>query len=195
MRQITIKYAGDCRRCGNPLEVGQAAMYEKSQGIFCLGCEPKDAEEVRQYRTLKAEARADQLIGKAERLEADASRRAAPMERMRGDTAFFTQPGRIPYRDRIFKAYDRAGELFKEARQARERAEGVMIYKTRVAGDAEKRRQAERGALDAVILKGSRVNDPVFGEGEVLGVFKKSYRIKFDRGFTYARDKSYVRPI
>jgi hypothetical protein len=170
-------------------------MYEKSMGIFCVGCEPKDTDKIRQYRTIKAERRADQLIQKAERLEADAGRRAAPMEAMRGDTAFFTQPGQIPYRDRIFKAYDRAGELFGEAREARERAEGVMRYKTRVAGDAEKRRQAEREALDVLISKGSRVHDPVGGDGEVLGVFKKSYRIKFDRGFTWARDKSYVRPI
>lgn len=195
MRQIIVKYDGECRKCGNQLAVDQGAMYEKSMGIFCVGCEPKDTEEIRQYRTMRAERRADQLIHKAERLEAEADRRAAPMERMRGDTAFFTQPGRIPFRDRIFKAYDKAGELFTEAKEARERADGVMRYKTQVAGDAEKRRQAKREALDALISKGSRVHDPVGGDGEVLGVFKKSYRIKFDRGFTWARDKSYVRPI
>ena len=66
----------------------------------------------------------------------------------------------------------------------------------RVAGDAERRREAERMALDSVLNKGSKVHDLCFGPGEIVGVYKKSYRIKFDRsGSTYARDKSYVRPL
>ena len=64
-----------------------------------------------------------------------------------------------------------------------------------MAGDAERRRQAKREALDTLINKGSRVHDFCFGDGEVIGVYKKSYRIKFDRGLTYARDKSYVKLI
>jgi predicted GNAT superfamily acetyltransferase len=170
-------------------------MYEKSMGIFCVGCEPKDVEEIRRYRTIKAEVKADRLLAKADRLDAEAERRAAPLEAMRGDTAFFTQPGRIAYRDRIFQSYDKSGELAKEAKETRERAEGIMKDKTRVAGDAERRRQAEREALDSVLGKGSRVHDFCFGDGEIVSVHKKSYRIKFDSGGTYARDKTYVRPI
>jgi len=49
--------------------------------------------------------------------------------------------------------------------------------------------------MDERISKGSRVHDFAFGDGEVIRVCKKSYRIKFDGGFTYARDKSYVAPL
>jgi hypothetical protein len=75
----------------------------------------------------------------------------------------------------------------------RDKAESLRNVK--VAGDAERRRQAEREALDRIISKGSRVHDYTFGDGTVKGVYSKSYRIEFDRGFTYARDKSYVRPL
>jgi len=195
MREIILRYGGRCARCGAELEAGQPAKYEKSQGIFCPPCEPQGPDEIRQFRTIKAEARAERLTARADRLDADATRRAAPFEAMRGDIAFFTQPGRIPYRDRIFRSFDKAGELAKGARELRERAEGVLTYRTRVAGDAERRRQAEREALDAILGKGARVYDVVFGSGEIVSVHKKSYRIKFDRsGSTYARDKSYVRP-
>ena len=128
MRQITVKWAGNCAKCQADLDIGSLAMYEKSMGIFCLGCEPKEVEDIRQLRTIKAEAKADRLIHRAERLESEADRKAAPLEAMRGDTAFFTQPGRIPYRDRIFRSYDKAGELAKEARETRERAENVLRY-------------------------------------------------------------------
>jgi len=195
MREIILRYGGRCARCGAELEAGQPAKYEKSQGIFCLGCEPKTVDEIRQFRTVRAEARADRLTARADRLDTEAERRAAPLEAMRGDIAFFTQPGRIPFRERIFKSFDKAGELAKEARELRERADGVLKYRTCVAGDAERRRQAKREALDAILGKGARVHDAVFGSGEIVSVHKKSYRIKFDRsGSTYARDKSYVRP-
>jgi len=195
MRQITVKYEGECAKCGNGLEVGASAMYEKSMGIFCPGCEPKEVEDIRYYRTIKAEKKADRLLARADRLDNEAAQKAAPLEAMRGDTAFFTQPGQSPFRDRIFRSYDKAGELAQEARKARERADGIMRYKTAVAGDAERRRQAKREALDVIFGKGSRVYDPVGGEGTIISVHKKSYRVKFDRGFTWARDKSYVRPI
>ena len=72
----------------------------------------------------------------------------------------------------------------------------------RVKGDAERRRQAEREALDKIIGKGSKVYDFCFGEGVVVGVYKKSYRINFGMSkarpgedFICSRDKSYVRPI
>jgi hypothetical protein len=170
-------------------------MYEKNMGIFCLGCEPKEIEEIRHFRTIKAEIKANKLIQRAARLEIEADSKAAPLEAMRGDHAFFTQPGRIPYRDKIFKSFNKSAELNKEADQILKRAENIMHYKTIVAGDAERKRQAKREALDQIIQKGSRVHDFAFGDGVVIGVYKKSYRIQFDRGYTYSRDKSYVQPL
>lgn len=48
MRQIIIKYVGDCHKCGTTLPVGSQAIYEKRVGIFCLTCGPTDPEEVRE---------------------------------------------------------------------------------------------------------------------------------------------------
>jgi hypothetical protein len=194
MRQITIRYEGDCRRCGKALEIGQQAFYEKSTGCFCVGCEPKDTEEIRHYRKLKAQKKAERLINKADRLEREAEQKMSVFNSFRGDTAFMTQPGHIPGRDRIIKRYDKGHELLAEARQARDRAENVQ--KVRVAGDAERKRDRIRQAMDQRVQKGSRVYDFCFGDGTIVSVHKKSYRIKFDRsGSTWARDKSYVRAL
>ena len=59
MRQITVKYTGECRKCGNTLIVGSQAMYEKTTGIFCVGCEPTDTEDIRGYRQERADRKAD----------------------------------------------------------------------------------------------------------------------------------------
>ena len=69
----------------------------------------------------------------------------------------------------------------------------LRLRTVRVAGDRERERQAEREAQDKIISKGSRVVDFAFGPGVIVGVFLKSYRVQFDRGYTHARDKTYVR--
>lgn len=194
MRQLTLKYGGECKRCGEYLAEGETAMYEKSMGIFCIGHEPVETEDIRHFRTLKAEKRADQLIGKAERLEGKAKGRMKLFDSLRGDWAFATQPGHIPIRERAIKGYEKGMELMGEAREARELAEGVMREKTRVKGDAERKHQEVRDKNDTLIKVGSRVFDPVFGNGTIVGVFKKSYKIDFGKGFNPSlRDKSYVR--
>jgi hypothetical protein len=33
MRQITVKYEGQCAKCSQPLDVGTPAMYEKTIGV------------------------------------------------------------------------------------------------------------------------------------------------------------------
>ena len=193
MRQLTVKYAGNCKKCGNGLEIGQTAMYEKSMGIFCVGCEPKDTEEVREYRTMKAEAKAERLNGWAEKREREAEAKLNSYPEIRHDWAFITQPGRIPFRERMNRSDERAMESLQVAQGMRQKA--ASILNVRVAGDAERKRQAFREKMDSVVKKGSRVRDFCFGDGEVIGVYSKSYRIKFDKGCTYARDKSYVHPL
>ena len=111
-------------------------------------------------------------------------------ERYTSDIAFNTQPGHIPMRARIIKQDDRAYESLGTAERFREKADSLR--KVRVKGDAEKKRQLHRDKMDSVLSKGSRVHDFCFGDGVIIGVYKKSYRIKFDSGGTYARDKSYV---
>ena len=194
MRQITLKYDGYCHRCEKDLEAGELAMYEKSMGVFCPSCEPRDTEEIRHFRQLKAEKKAERLIGKAERLEREANQKMSAFNEARKDWAWVTQPGHIPGRDRILKRYDKGHELLREAQRSRDRAESVQ--KVRVAGDAEREREQIREAMDQRVQKGSRVHDFCFGDGTIVSIHKKSYRIKFDKsGSTWARDKSYVSPI
>jgi len=192
MRLLTVKWATSCKRCGEVLEVGKEAMYEKSMGLFCVGHEPKDTEEIRKFRTDKAEAKAERLDEWAEKREVKAEAALNSFPTMRHDWAFITQPGHIPARERMNAADDRARESLRVAERLHSRA--ASIRDVRVAGDAERKRQELRDHLDTLISKGSRVYDWCFGDGEVIQVCKKSYRIKFDRGFTYARDKSYVIP-
>jgi len=196
VRQINLKYGGECAKCGNSLEVGSSAMHEKSMGIFCCGCEPTDIEDIRHYRTIKADAKAERIEDRARARLRHAGDIQNSLPEYRHDWAYITQPGYIPGRAKIAQKEEKIYHLHNEAEHLQERADNIRKYKTVVAGDAERRRQRQREALDAILGKGSRVNDVVFGEGVIVSVHKKSYRIKFDHsGNTYARDKSYVRPL
>jgi len=165
MRQITVKYEGECSRCGATLEVGQQAMYEKTTGIFCVGCEPTEVEDIRHYRQLKADAKADRYESWAAKREEAAKARLNTYPEVRSDYAFITQPGRIPLRERMNKSDDIAYKSLDKAAEMRSKA--ASIRKVAVKGDAERRYQAQREALDKVIGKGSRVVDFVFGAGTV----------------------------
>lgn len=194
MRELIVKYEGSCKKCGNVLEIGAPAMYEKSMGIFCPGCEPKEVEEIREYRQAKADAKADKYDKWAEKREkkADATLNSNPS--VRHDWAFITQPGHIPARARMNAADDQAYESLKVAEGMRAKAESLRHV--RVKGDAARRYQAKSDANDLLIHKGSRVEDVVFGLGTVISVFKKSYRIQWDKsGNTWAREKFFVKPI
>jgi hypothetical protein len=192
MRQIIVRYDGQCARCNADLLQGAIAMYERSTGMFCVGCEPTSTEDIRAVRLAKAERKAERYEEWAEKREVKAATQLNSHRDIRHDPAFNTQPGHIPFRARMLAADKRACESLAVA--ARMRGKAVGLRQLRVAGDAEPRRQRMREALDKLITKGGRVVDAVFGEGEVIAVYKKSYRIKFDGGYTYARDKSFVRP-
>ena len=193
MRQITIRYSGECRKCGSVLEVGSAVIYERRVGVFCVGCGPTDTEEIRAYRQEAGDKRADKYEDWAEKRREKAGAVLAHNAHYTEDIAFLTQPGRLPIRDRVYAQNDRACESLNVASGFIEKARALR--KVRVAGDAEKKRQETRDALDQLITKGSTVRDFCFGQGVVVQVCKKSYRIRFESGNIYARDKSYVQPI
>lgn len=190
MRQIEIKYTGNCKRCDALLEIGKQAMYEKSMGVFCLGCEPKDTEEIRNFRQIKADLKATKYNKWAEKRELKAQTQLNSYPEIRHDIAFNTQPGHIPFRERMIKSDDKAFESLQIARQFREKVARLEIV--RVAGDAERRRQNKRDINDTIIKQGSEVKDFCFGRGVVIRANKKTYTIKFASGGTYARDKSYI---
>ena len=58
MRQIALRRAGDCEKCGIHLAEGSLAWYERRCGIFCDGCQPTDPEEIREMRQVGAERKA-----------------------------------------------------------------------------------------------------------------------------------------
>jgi hypothetical protein len=199
MRALIVKYQGTCKKCGKTLDIGEQAMYEKSMGIFCIGCEPKEIEGIRAFRLAKAEAKAERYKEWAEKREQKAMAQLNSNPEIRHDWAFITQPGHIPMRTRMIQADNKAYESLHIAKEMRNKAENLL--NVRVAGDAERNREAKRQANDALITKGSKVYDPVFGEGIVLSIHKKSYRIQFNtksndgQSFVYARDKSYIKPL
>jgi len=190
MRAIVSRYPGSCAKCGEPFEVGAEIMYEKQTGTFCHGCEPADPEEIRAYRQARADPKADRLEASASRLRGEAEAKLKSCEPYTSDHAFNTQPGHIPIRARIIARQDRAYRLLDEADEKSDRAD--RLRQVRVAGDAERARQAKREANDAIITKASRIRDHVFGTGTVTRVNQKTYTIRFDSGGTWPRDKSYV---
>ena len=194
MRQLIVKYHGECKKCGQSLEIGQPAMYEKSMGIFCVGCEPKEVEEIRAFRVERAERKAEKYEAWAAKREHKANTQLNSNPEVRHDWAFITQPGHIPMRAQMIKSDDKAYESLQVAEGFREKAHNLR--NVRVAGDAERKYQAQREANNLLIHKGSRITDVVFGKGTVISVYKKSYRIQWDKsGNTWARDKSFVHPI
>lgn len=87
--------------------------------------------EQQQQKAERAEARAERYEARADRAAEHAENLQSPIESMRGDTAFFTQPninssaGRAftRLRERMFSAYERGFEEFKRSEYWRERAE------------------------------------------------------------------------
>jgi hypothetical protein len=192
MRTITLKYGGDCRKCGASLPVGSVAVHEKRVGVFCPNCAPSEVEEILGYRQEAADHRADKYEQWAEKRKAKASSLLRANEPYRGDHAFNTQPGHIPERARAIRRSEQAYEHMNTAEAFEAKAE--RLRHVRVAGDAARRDQARREANDAAITKGSRVFDHAFGYGVVLAIFKKSYRVQWERsGSVFARDKIFLR--
>ena len=192
MRTITVKYTGECKKCGATLDVGSNAAYEKTTGIFCLECAPTDTEEIRTYRQERADRKADKYDEWAGKREVKAGAKLNSYPEIRHDWAFITQPGRIPFRDRMNKSDGRALESLKVARGMRSKADSLRHV--RVKGDAEKRWQGLRDLNVSRFKVGDRVNTGIYGQGTILKFNKKTvlvgntgasgtYTVKVDLAF------------
>ena len=155
-----------------------------------MGIESVNVEELRRIKIDKAERKARRVESRARRLLKEAQRieDSWPKDVIH-DIAFITQPGHIPMRARIIRQHDKVLRLREEAKRLLEKAENIRIYGSRIKGDAERAREEKREKLDQEVQIGSRVFCPLYGWGEVLKIFKKSYRVKFDRGFVLTVDK------
>ena len=152
--------------------------------------EAMNIEEQRKIKKEKAERKARRVESRARRLLKEAQRieDSWPKDVIH-DIAFLTQPGRFPFRERFFRQQDKVLKLRAEAKKLFEKAENIRIYGSRVKGDAERAREEKREKLDKEVQVGSRIFCPLYGWGEVLKIFKKSYRVKFVRGFVLTVDK------
>lgn len=87
--------------------------------------------EQQERKAERAEARADRMESRSDRAATEGERLQKPINDMRGDIAFFTQPiintsaGRAfaRQRQRMYDAYDRGWEAFKKSEYYAERAE------------------------------------------------------------------------
>ena len=158
-------------------------------------------ETIRAERTERAQRKADRRIAWAESREKKAETAGKIAESL-GSVIPFGQPILVGHHserghrrliERIQVASRNESEHFEMAEKHRQKANNILKYQTRVAGDAERARQIEREKLDQVISVGSRVTDFIFGSGVVVKVNRKTYTIKFDSGGTYAREKTYCR--
>lgn len=196
MKQITVKYQGDCRKCGATLVVGNKAIYERRVGIFCPECEPKDSEEIRSYRQEAADHKADKYEDWAAKRREKASAQLNSYPEIRHDIAFCTQPGRIPFRDRMNKADGRAFESLQVADRMEAKAESLRHV--RVKGDAEKRWQGLRDLNTNRFKVGDEVNTGIYGKGTILKINKKTAKVGntgTSGTFTVNVDLAFLSPV
>ena len=76
----------------------------------------------------RREARADRLRGWADKRREKANALAATAAPYRGDTAFWTQPGSVPERTRLYAHMDRAAEHTEKAASMEARADSIGNY-------------------------------------------------------------------
>lgn len=187
MREITVKYDGDCRACGQSIEAGDQAIHEKRVGLFCLGCEPAEgSEDLRQYRQRAIDSRADKLQERADKRWSEADSLYRRDQHLMNDIAFTTQPGRIPERERVFKRREKVRRLAAEATELESRA---TRSRARVKGDAERRDEERRESVREWIEAGVRVRHSIMGSATVVKVNRKTARVRLDSsGNCYAED-------
>lgn len=189
MRQLTSKYDNDCTRCGNHLPIGAQVMYEKRTGIFCPGCEPTDVKDIRHFRQIKADARADRREQWAESRErkarehwgkAEAATEGIPM----GQPILVDHYSARRHRHAL-KVSDNhmrgAAEDWDKAKEHRAKADNIRCVQ--VKGDAERAREARREKAREWLTVGARVRDITYGTGTITRIHKKTARMLCDRDF------------
>ena len=195
MRLLNSKYQGTCAKCERNISVGEQIAYEKMTGVFCPACFPTDPEEIRQFRQMKADRKADRYEGWAQKREERAEAALNSYPEVRHDWAFITQPGRIPLRERMNRADARAMEDIDEALAMRQKAQSLR--NVRVAGDAERKREAQREKARGWAKVGMKVFCGLYGTGTIKKINKKTVTVTFTGAFeeTATIDLSYIEQI
>ena len=160
----------------------------------------KEISQIRKQKTKRAKRKADRYLQWAEKAEKKANNLMGESDKIT-DNIPFGQPVLMGHHsekrhrrdlERSNNKMDKAMELRDKAKRHREKADNIMYFKTRVKGDAERKRQKIREKNDEKIKVGSIVGDWCYGKGEIIKVNKKTYKIKFNDNFIINRDKSYI---
>jgi hypothetical protein len=168
-------------------------MYEKHVGIFCIGCEPTDSEDIRSFKQAKANAKADKYDAWAEKRRERANKVLDHNhEHYTSCHAFNTQPGHIPIRARIIKQQDKAYESLRVAKEMQRKAQ--VLRHVRVKGDADKKRQEQRELCRSRLTVGMEVDTSHYGRGIVKKINKKSASVEINGSFTTTIDLSFICP-
>ncbi len=196
MRTITVKYAGECKSCFAPLPVGSEAIYERHVGMWCPACAPTDTEEIREVRQEAHDRKADRYEGWAEKRYEKIKTVLAATDPYAHDWQLLTQPGRVPFRDRIYAQRDKAMASIATADKFAAKA-AALRKPPAVAGDAETERQKQRNWVRERLTIGMTVDTAFFGTGTVRKINQKTASIEncgTSRTFTTTVDLSFIIP-
>ncbi len=132
----------------------------------------------------RREAKAAKLEGWAEAREAKAAAGFRVGEQYRGDTAFWTQPGRIIERERVWQAHDRAGRDQAKADAMSSRSAGIRDQLDRAiySDDAD---AIER--LEERIAELEKQRDAMKAAN---ASFRKAHRVELATMTAYRRDQA-----
>lgn len=176
MRTITLRYTGECRKCGKTLPEGTEAGYERRIGVFCPECMPTDAEEIREYRQEARDRKAEKYEGWAAKRREKAAGLHKQNEPFTSDYAFNTQPGTFPLRRRVNKRQEVAFKHSTVASGMESKAKNLR-RRPRVKGDADAYWEAKREAVRQWIKPGMEIQSGIYGHGVVVKVNRKTARI------------------
>lgn len=183
MRTITVKYAGECAKCGASIPEGAQALYERGLGIFCTTCTLTD-DELREARQDRNDKKASKYEEWAEKRRKKAQQcYATTPDSLRHDWAFITQPGHIPARERMVKADERGWEHDKKAAEMEAKAKGLRSG-AGIKGDRERKRAALREKIKPLLKVGMVVDVPFFQNVTIIRLNEKSITIQTASGYT-----------
>jgi Domain of unknown function (DUF3560) len=160
-----------------------------------------DAELIRAQRQARADRKAARLRQWAESADKKAAEWKAKHEPYTTDWQFVTQPILVGHHSerrhrnlkaRIAKQIEKHFMFSNHAEELRRRAKSIETN-VRVAGDAERARREKRLYADKTYTKGSTLVDPVYRDGVIERVNKKTYTIRFASGMVTTRDNSHYK--
>jgi hypothetical protein len=132
----------------------------------------------------RREAKAARLEGWAEKRAAKADAGFRFGEQYRGDTAFWTQPGRIIERERVWQAHIRAGEDQSKAAGMTSRAAGIT---------SQLNRSIYSDDTDALERLEERIAELVKQRDQMKAAnasFRKAHRVELATMTAYRRDQA-----